>query len=183
MKENVSLSSSLESSYPHQYVCALFIPPQQQRQQDEREQTGSLNKTELDGALWSHIPFILDLIFVEHRQQTLQRQGTFLQASSDLRLGCPHCTHHTHPHIFIHTLTHTHSENTPSIPYFLCWTEKIRMMILSLCLCLLIHANISKNFCNCLSVNSNHCLCATVHLQTLNVLVTDSVICYQHIWF
>lgn len=106
-------------------MCPLHPPPTT----TEAAGTGSLNKTELDGALWSHIPFILDLIFAERRQRALQRQPTFLQASTDLRQGCPRCTHYTHPHTPTHTHTHTVyiRANTPSAPF------------MYVCLCLLTH--------------------------------------------
>lgn len=121
LKADVSLSSSLESSSPHQYVCALFIraPPTT----TEAAGTGSLNKTEQDGALWSHIPFILDLIFAERRQRAFQRQPTFLQASTDLRQGCPRCTHHTHPHTLTHmqyTSGQTHLQPLSCMCVFVC---------------------------------------------------------------
>lgn len=121
LKADVSLSSSLESTSPHQYVCALFIPPPTTT---EAAGTGSLNKTELDGALWSHIPFILDLIFAERRQRALQRQPTFLQASTDLRQGCPRCTHHTHPHTLTHmqyTSGQTHLQPLSCMCVFVYW--------------------------------------------------------------
>lgn len=150
-------------------MCPLH-PPHNNRGSRMRGRAGSLNKTELDGSLWSHIPFILDLIFVERRQQTLQRGGTFLQASSDLRLGCPCCTRHTYTHRFTHTKQHTYtyiSANTPSIPYFLYWSVRVKVHHVYVFLF------ISVLICGWLK-NS------TVHLQTIViVLVTD---CYLLQW-
>lgn len=111
----------------------MYVPsssPHNNRGSRMKRRTGSLNKTGPDGAVWSHIPFILDLIFVERRQQALQRQRTFLQASSDLRLGCPHCTQYTHPH------THRHAHYTFSHSLFSAdLSEEIKIACISLSGC------------------------------------------------
>jgi len=102
--ENLSLIS------PHQYVCALFIPNTTEAAGWEGRR-GPLNKTELDGALWSRIPFILDLIFVERRQQDSSKAGNIPAGllRSETRPPPLHP-----PYIFthIHSHTHTHTQFT-----------------------------------------------------------------------
>lgn len=132
------------------HLISMYVPsssPTTTEAGGWKKRAGSLNKTGLDGALWSHIPFILGLIFVEHRQQTLQRQGTFLQASSDLRLGCPHCTPHTHSYTHTHTHRAVQTHFYPLLPLltYQCRSEE-RSLVCILCVLLFTNNFISGCF-------------------------------------
>lgn len=124
LKADVSLSSSLESSSPHQYVCALFIPPpQQQRQQG---QDPSIKQSWMGPceatfpSFWTWYLLSADSGLFKGSQHSCRPPQIWDKAA----LAAPTTHTHTHPHTLTHiqyTSGQTHLQPLSCMCVFVCW--------------------------------------------------------------